>query len=79
MAAHDTIFWKEALNDEIESILENNTWKLVDLPLGAKALRCKWVLKKKLRPNGSKEKYKAKLVDKSFKQKEGIDFFYTYS
>ena len=36
MTAHDTAFWKEALDDEIESILANNTWELTDLPLSTK-------------------------------------------
>ena len=35
-------FWKEAVNSEIESILQNHTWELVDLPLGCKPLGYKW-------------------------------------
>ena len=31
-------FWKEVVNSEIESILQNHTWELVDLPLGCKPL-----------------------------------------
>jgi hypothetical protein len=34
---------------------------------------------KKLRPNGTIEKYKARLVEKVYNQKEGEDFFDTYS
>ena len=79
MSAHDAAFWKEALDDEIESILANHTWELADLPLGTKPLGCKWVLKKKLRPDGTIEKYKARLVAKGFRQKEGVDFFDTFS
>ena len=30
----DAIFWKEAVNDEIESLISNRTWKLIDLPSG---------------------------------------------
>ena len=25
-------FWKEGINDEMDSIISNNSWKLVDLP-----------------------------------------------
>ena len=34
MASRDSIFWKEAVNDEMNSILSNNTWVLMDLPTG---------------------------------------------
>ena len=30
--------WKEAVNNEIESIMQNHTWELVDLPPGSKPL-----------------------------------------
>jgi hypothetical protein len=40
---------------------------------------CKWVFKKKLRPDSTIEKYKAKLVVKGYTQKEGKDYFDTYS
>jgi len=34
---------------------------------------------KKLRPDGSIEKFKAKLVGKDYQQKEGLDYFDSYS
>jgi hypothetical protein len=40
---------------------------------------CKWVFKKKLRPNGTIDKYKTRLVAKCYSQKEGEYFFDTYS
>jgi hypothetical protein len=40
---------------------------------------CKWVFKKKLKPDGTIEKYKARVVAKGYTQKEGEDFFDTYS
>jgi hypothetical protein len=36
------------------------------------------MFKKKLRPYGTIEKYKMRLVAKSYNQKEGEDFFDTY-
>ena len=42
-------------------------------------LGCKWVPRKKLKPNGSIDKFKARLVAKGFKQKADLDFFDTFS
>ncbi|GKB29982.1 zinc finger, CCHC-type containing protein [Tanacetum coccineum] len=38
MQSWDVAFWKEAIDDEIGSIMENNTWVLSDLPTGCKPL-----------------------------------------
>ena len=79
MSSVDASFWKEAVNSEIESIMSNHTWELVELPKGSKAINCKWIFKKKRKTNGSVERYKAGFVIKGFTQKFGVDFFYTYS
>ena len=73
------MFWKEAVNDEKESLISNRTWKLVDLPSGCKSIGCKWILRKKLKPDGSIDKFKARFVAKGFKQKADLDFFDTFS
>ena len=79
MSSPEAPYWKEAINDEVESILQNHTWKLVDLPPGSKPLGYKWIFKKKMKADGSIDKYKARLVIKGYKQKEGLDYFDTYS
>ena len=66
LSSYDSSFWKEAINDEMDSIIYNNTWKLVDLPPGCKTIGCKWVLRRKLKPDGFIEKFKARLVAKGF-------------
>ena len=63
----------------MESLISNRTWKLVNLPLGCKTISCKWVFRKKLKPDGSIDKFKARLVAKAFKQKVDLDFFDTFS
>ena len=75
----DSNFWKEAIKSEIDSIMSNHTWELVDLPKGSKPIDSKWIFKRKLRPDGSIEKFKARLVIKGYTQRKGIDFFDTYS
>ncbi|XP_060179481.1 uncharacterized protein LOC132609491 [Lycium barbarum] len=79
LSSHDAIFWKEAVNDEMESLIFNKTRKLVELPPGCKTIGCKWVLRKKLKPDGSVDKYKARLVAKGFKQLEGLEVFDIFS
>ena len=41
MLSIDATFWKQAVNDEMGSIMVNRAWVLIDLPLGSKALGCK--------------------------------------
>ena len=63
MSIPEALFWKEAINIKIESIMHNHTWKLVDLPIGNKPLSCKRIFKKKIKPE-TIDKYKARLVVK---------------
>ncbi|GJU87594.1 zinc finger, CCHC-type containing protein [Tanacetum coccineum] len=79
MQSRDAAFWKEAIDDEIGSIIENNTWVLSDLPPCCKPLGCKWIIKRKIKVNGTIDKFKARLVIQGFRQKEGIDYFDTYA
>ena len=58
--------------------MENNTWILIDLPPGCKPVDYKWIFKKKLWPDDTVDKYKVRLVAKSFTKQKG-DFFDTYS
>ncbi|GKC87929.1 zinc finger, CCHC-type containing protein, partial [Tanacetum coccineum] len=78
MKFQDVAFWKKIINDEIDSILGNNTWVLTDLPLGCKPLGCKWIFKIKLKVDETIEKFKARLVIQGFRQKSRIDYFDTY-
>nr|GEV38710.1 zinc finger, CCHC-type [Tanacetum cinerariifolium] len=79
MKSRDSAFWKEAIDNEIGSIMENNTWVLYDLPPGCKPSSCKWIFKTKMKVDGIVDKFKARLVIQGFRQKEGIDYFNTYA
>jgi hypothetical protein len=72
-------FWKEAIRSEMNSIMSNATWEVVERPYGCKTIGSKWMFKKKLRPDGTIERYKARLIIKGYSQKECEDFFDTYS
>ncbi|GKC41245.1 putative RNA-directed DNA polymerase [Tanacetum coccineum] len=67
------------MNVEIEALNRNVTWYITELPVGRKAIGCKWVFKVKYRCTGDVERFKARLVAKSFNQKEGIDYEKTFS
>nr|KYP71444.1 Retrovirus-related Pol polyprotein from transposon TNT 1-94 [Cajanus cajan] len=43
MRSVDVPFWKEAINDEIDSLKINKTWFLTDLLPGCKSIGCKWI------------------------------------
>ena len=64
----------KAMQEEMHSLLKNDTYELVELPKGRKALRNKWVFKLKKDSDGKLLKYKVRLVVKGFGQKKGIDF-----
>jgi hypothetical protein len=66
--------WRKAMDSEIQSIEDNDTWELVNLPPGVKAIGVKWIFKTKYNEKGQIEKHKARLVAKGYSQKYGIDY-----
>ena len=54
------------MQEEIKILHENNTWVLVELPKGKKAIPNKWVYKVKTLEG--KPKYKARLLAKGYRQ-----------
>lgn len=61
--------WEAAMIDELQSLAKNDTWDLVKLPSGRKAIQNKWIYRIKYKPNGSVDRYKARLVIKGCSQK----------
>ena len=56
--------WKEAVESEFETLNENKTWTICDLPKGKKAIKTMWVFKIKEDSNNKSERFKARLVVK---------------
>ena len=65
--------WEQGMNEEMESLVRNQTWDLVDFPTGKRSLQNKWVYRLK-EEEGGKKRYNARLVVKGFVQKKGIYF-----
>eukprot|EP00253_Pinus_taeda_P012712 PITA_12712 len=74
--SHDE--WKKVMQKEYDAFIKNGTWKLVDPPLGAKPIGCKWVYKNKYKFDGSLDKNKARLVGNNFAHKEGVNYEETF-
>eukprot|EP00253_Pinus_taeda_P028107 PITA_28107 len=67
------------MEEEYNSLLENQTWDLVPFPLGRKIVRCKWVYRTKSAADGQITRRKARLVAKGFQQVHGIDCDETFA
>nr|GEV41600.1 retrovirus-related Pol polyprotein from transposon TNT 1-94 [Tanacetum cinerariifolium] len=62
--------WRQAIEEEIKSIENNDAWEFTTLLKGQKAIGIKWVYNAK----GEVKKYKARLAAKGYKQKNGINY-----
>jgi hypothetical protein len=79
LASENKKEWLEAMKNEVGNLYENQTFDLVEQPNNKPIVSSKWVLKLKRRPDGSVEKFKARLVARGFTQTQGIDFTETFA
>ncbi|CAH2090566.1 unnamed protein product [Euphydryas editha] len=75
----DKILWKNAIKDELNSLLVNNTWTLVPKPTGKNIVDCKWIFNIKNDEFGKPLRYKARLVARGFSQKYLCDYDETFA
>jgi hypothetical protein len=71
--------WRQAMADEFQALIGNNTWHLVPLRDDLNIIDCKWVFKLKQKSDGTIDRHKARLVAKDFKQQYGLDYDETFS
>ena len=50
----------KAIEEEVVTLKQSQTWDLVSKPKDAKLIICKWVYKIKKHPDGSVQRYKVK-------------------
>ena len=43
MSSTESNFWYNSMRDEMDSMASNQVWDLVKLPVGVKAIECRWV------------------------------------
>ena len=79
LSSPDAAMWKEAIEDEYQSLIENETWELAQLPKGRLVIDTRWTFKKKIGIDGEKDRYKARYCAKGFTQLKGIDYQETFS
>ncbi|GKB82472.1 retrovirus-related pol polyprotein from transposon RE1, partial [Tanacetum coccineum] len=70
--------WKQAMLDEIKALHHLWTWELVPANSGQNVVKCKWVFRIKYKPDGTVERYRARLVAKGFQQRMGVDYTETF-
>jgi len=71
--------WTKAMLLEYNALVSNQTWALCPRPSHHNVVRNKWVFKLKHKPNGSVDRFKARLVVKGYEQLSGVDYYETFS
>jgi hypothetical protein len=71
--------WNIVMKEEINALERNKTLDMVELPKGRKVVGCKWVYKLKKGVDDKVERYKSRLMEKGYFEKEGIYFHGKFS
>jgi hypothetical protein len=77
--SEDSEEWRDARLEELGRMADLRAWELVEPTQEMNILGSRWVFTLKRNPDGTLERYKARLVAQGFGQKEGIDFDQTFA
>jgi len=78
MQSNEQKQWMKAMNEELASLKENETWELVNRPVNTKVIQNRSVMRVKKSCDGN-ARFKARLVAKGYAQKQGIDYDETFN
>ena len=79
MSSPDSTKWKAAMDHEIHTLTENQTWDLTVLPKSRQETKGRWVYTIKKSSKPGEVQYKARYVARGITQIQGIDYKQTYS
>jgi hypothetical protein len=71
--------WQAAYDYEISQLEKLQTWKIVNLPAGAKVIPHSIVFKEKLGPDGQVDTWRVRVVAGGHKQTYGVDYKETFA
>jgi hypothetical protein len=71
--------WREAMQEEYDSIIHNDVWEVVPKYEGKSVVTSRWLYKIKYVVDGSIEKHKAHFMARGFSQIERIDYDETFA
>lgn len=77
MNSPDACKWQEAIQRELKTLKNNNTWSICDMPDNEKVISSKWVFK--IKRNNSNIQYKARLVARGFEQNDILNLNDVYA
>lgn len=60
--------WYNAMLEEYDALMRNDTWCLVSRPVGANVVTGKWIFRHKFNTDGTLARYKARWVLRGFTQ-----------
>ncbi|CAI7853751.1 unnamed protein product [Closterium sp. NIES-54] len=79
LSGPDAENWKQSVKEEYDSLLENKTWELCELPPGKKVISSKLIFSHKYGPDRALTRYKSRLVAKGLQRTKGKDFNELYA